>query len=394
MPRSRKRRRPGNPWRLPIALLVAVLVVGGAAVGIAVLVGRDASSGKNETDDSQKYVKHNFRFKAPAAPWESDDELRKTMEVALAYRRKGPVNCMALDIQDYGVRFPGKGVLIDEALGHLRKYFPELAWAPKAPATTDKLEKCELLASQPALGIEFEGSHNEVDYAGECLIVEYRGWVYWFYTFAPQNTPQARNEWPDLRAGFGLLDERAGWQEKEPDRQRVQGNGYALAYAKGIWQQRQNPELWDARADLVLEGRDPKDNREGEASKAGKVALVQVVLLPREKNLTSAAAAVRDHLLARYAKDYGIDKKDVQLTVDLDKKGAKKEGNTRVGKATGHVSKNRLQPAGGTADRFVLLATVPQGDQVVAIYADCDWKRHDFWEQEFNALLEKFESLQ
>src|SRR5262249_18059369 len=152
----------------------------------------------------------------------------------------------------------------------------------------------------------------------------------------------ARDEWPALRARFGLLNERAGWQEKEPDRQRVQGNGYVLAYPKDLWQQRQNPELWDARADLVLEGQDPRDRREDEVNKAGRVALVQVVLLPREKNLTAAAAAaaVRDHLLARYAKDYGIDKTNVRLTVDLDKKGAKKEGNTRIGRARGHVSKN------------------------------------------------------
>src|SRR5262249_60188175 len=87
-----------------------------------------------------------------------------------------------------------------------------------------------------------------------------------------------------------------------------------------------------------------------------------------------------------------IEKKDVKRTVDRDKKGEKKEGDGPVGKANGHVSKNRLQPAGGTAERFVLMAVVPMDEQVVVIDADCDWKRRDFWEQEFNAILEKFES--
>jgi hypothetical protein len=368
--------------------------VGGAAVGVALLLKQGPGSSKNDPEDGQKYVEHNFRLKTPAPPWEADDELRKTMEVALAFRRKAPVNGMALDIRDYETRFPGKGVLIDEALGHLRKYFLDLAWGPKAPATTDKLEKYEQLARQPALGLEFEGSHDQVDYAGECLIVEYRGRVYWFYTFAPQGDAQARQEWPDLRAGFGLLDDRAGWKEKERERQRYPGKGYALAFATDVWKQDPKPEAWDDRADFGLEGRDPKEEREGDSSKANKIARVLVVLLPREKNLAVAAAAVREHLLVRFAKEYSIDKKNVELTVDRDKKtGAKKEGNANIGKAKGHVSKNRLKVAGGTAERFVLLATVPQGGQVVAICADCDWKRHDFWEQEFNALLEKFEPL-
>src|SRR5262249_31024511 len=160
------------------------------------------------------------------------------------------------------------------------------------------------------------------------------------------------------------------------------------------WKQDQKAELWDDKADFGLEGRDPKEEPEGEASRAGKIARVQVVLLHGQKDQAAAIAAVRDHLIARYAKDYVIDKKNVQLTVDVDKKtGAKKEGEVNSGKRKGHVSKNRLQPKGGTAERFVLLATIPQGDQVVAVYADCNWKRRDFWEQEFNALLEKFESL-
>src|SRR5262249_46638455 len=158
-------------------------------------------------------------------------------------------------------------------------------------------DKREKLAGQPALGIEFEGSHDNVDYAGECFIVEYRGWVYWFYTFAPQSMPQARKEWPELRAGFALLDERAGWREKERDHQPYRGNGYRLAYATEVWKQDQKAELWDEKADFGLEGRDPKEEPEGDASKAGKIARVQVVLLPGQKDQPAAIAAVRDHLL-------------------------------------------------------------------------------------------------
>jgi hypothetical protein len=391
------RRRP-YPWRLPIALLIAAVVAGGIVVGVVLLIQQlpPASGSKNankgEDDSGQQYTGGNFRFKAPDAPWKKDEALSASLNVPLAYSRRGPVSCVALAVKDYEKRFPGKGVLIDETLGHLRTYFPDdLAWAPKLPATPEKLGKYAKLGGQPALAIEFEGNHNEVEYSGECLIVEYRGRVYWFYTFAPQSMPEAREEWRDLRSGFALLNEREGWKEQERPQQRIRRNGYALAYPTGVWKQKQNTELYDARADLVLEGHDPKAEPEGDASKAGKAALCRVILLPKQKDLVAATAAARDHILGRYATAFGIDKKDVQLTVDLDKKGEKKEGDGPVGKANGHVSKNRLQPAGGTAERFVLMAVVHQDEQNVVIDADCDWKRRDFWEQEFNAILEKFE---
>lgn len=392
------RRRP-NRWRLPIALLIAAVVAGGIVVGVVLLIRQlpPASGSKNankgEEDSGQEYTGGNFRFKAPDSPWKKDEALSASLNVPLAYSRREPVNCVALAVKDYKTSFPSKGVLIDETLGHLRTHFPEdLAWAPKPPATTEKLGKYGKLGGQPALVIEFEGNHNAVEYSGECLIVEYRGRVYWFYTFAPQSLPKAREEWRDLRSRFGLLNEREGWQEQERPQQHIRRNGYALAYPREVWKQQQNTELYDARADLILEGNDPKAEPEGDASKAGKAALCRVILLPKQKDLAAATAAARDHILGRYATAFGIEKKDVQLTVDLDKKGEKKEGDGPVGKANGHVSKNRLQPAGGTAERFVLMAVVPMDEQVVVIDADCDWKRRDFWEQEFNAILEKFES--
>src|SRR5262249_47544492 len=122
-----------------------------------------------------------------------------------------------------------------------------------------------------------------------------------------------------------------------------------------------------------------------------KAALAQVVLLPKEKDTGAAAFAARKHLVGRLAEDFGIKPEDVQLTPLEGRKGGKQEGEAPVGKADGHVSKNRLQLAGGSVAGFVAVAAGPLGDKVVAVYGACDWPRRDFWEQEFNALLEKFE---
>jgi hypothetical protein len=390
------RRRSASRWRLPLVIGLSLLGAGGV-VAVVILIVSNLRSGKSEsTGPSSDYKKENFSFQAPASPWKLDPDLRAQMGCNLAYSRNNPVNKMAIAYIDYGERVPpkGKGVLLDQALDRLRGYFgEEAAWQPKPPATLEKFEPHEKLAGQPALVLEFEGTQDSVLYKGECAIMAYRGWVYLFFTFAPQDAVEkgpAREQWVALHKGFGLLNGREGWKELPRPSESYDGDGYALSFVKEVWTSIAK-EADDKKAVLLLEGHDPKEKPGGDASRAGKAAHLRVVVLDKQSDLKAAAEAARKHLIARQV-DAGVALKpeDVQLLPAAAGKGDKANKPADVGAFKGHLSKNRMNITGGTLDRFLVIAAVPLGDKVVAVYGDCDWKRRDYWEQEFNALLATF----
>jgi hypothetical protein len=304
---------------------------------------------------------------------------------------------MAIAVIDYKDRPPRTAVLLDQTLDRLTGYFggEKPAWQPKAPATLEKFEPHEKLAGQAALVIEFEGSRDSVLHAGECWIMQYRGRAYLFFTLAPKRTDDVaadvREQWVALHKGFGLLDERKGWQPQPRPAESYDGDGYALSFAKEVWKTIEK-ESNDQKTVLLLEGHDPKEEKEGDASNAGKAAHLRVVVLDKQPDPKAAAEAARKHLIARQV-DAGVALKpeDVQLMPAAGGKGDKANKPAEIGTfKKGHLSKNRMNITGGTLDRFLVIAAVALGDKVVAVYGDCDWKRRDYWEQEFNALLATF----
>jgi hypothetical protein len=389
------RRRPASRWRLPLVIGFSLLGAGGLVVVVILIVNNLRSSKSEPTGPSSEYKKENFSFQAPASPWKPDGELRKQMKCFLAYSRSDSPNKMVIDVIDYKERPPRTAVLLDETLDRLTGYFggEKPAWQPKAPATLEKFEPHEKLAGQAAHVIEFEGSRDSVLHAGECWIMQYRGRAYLFFTLAPKGDndvpKEVRDQWTALHKGFGLLDDRKGWQPQPRPSETYDGDGYALSFAKEVWTS--IAKEGDKKAVLLLEGHDPKEEKEGEASRAGKAAHLRVVVLDKQSDLKATVEAARTHLIARQV-DAGVALKpeDVQLISAAGGKGDKANKEADIGAFKGHLSKNRMTITGGTLDRFLVIAAVPLGDKVVAVYGNCDWKRRDYWEQEFNALLATF----
>ena len=397
-----ERRRPSK-WRLPLVLGFSLLGAGGLIGLIVLAVSNLHSSRGGPTGPSYTYPKENFSFQAPTSPWKSDPDLRAQLGCFLAFSRSDPPNKMAIAVIDYKDRPPRTAVLLDESLDRLTDYFgadkrkeerEKPAWQPKAPATLEKFEPHEKLAGQPALVIEFEGSKDSVLYAGECWIVQHQGRAYLFFTLAPKGDndvpAEAREQWAALHKGFGLLDERKGWKPQPRPSESYPGDGYTLSFAKEVWKSL-DKEADDKKAVLLLEGHDPKEEREGEASKAGKAAHLRVVELEKQADIKAAAAAARKQLIDRQVAIGVVQKpEDVQLMPAAGGKGDRASKPADIGTFKGHLSKSRMSVTGGTLDRFVVIAAVQLADKVVAVYGDCDWKRREYWEQEFNALLASF----
>ncbi len=389
------RRRRARPLRLVAALLLTAALTGGAATGVYFLIqhlGIGATKGGG-AGPAQEFKEHNFSLRPPPAPWKQDKGLEQEFRCLLGFSRADPPNHAVIEVKDYGQRAPGKADLLDEALDRLRGYFGEgVAWQPAPPATLDRFEPRGSLAGRPAFVIQFEGSHGNVYHEGECHVAEHQGFGFWVITFAPQQRGEGREavreEWAALRDGIGLLNERAGWTDRGRPLRPFKGEGYRLAYAPEVWKEQSEPASFDPLAVLVLEGRDPRAEDEG--SRAGKAAFLQVVVLPKKEDDKDAAGAARRHFLQRQAAVLRLRVEDLELNPIPDRQGGKQSGPAEIGKASGHLSKNRFQVAGGTLERFVMIAAVPLGEQVVAVYGECDWKRRDFWEQEINGVLEQF----
>ncbi len=220
--------------------------------------------------------------------------------------------------------------------------------------------------------------------------MEYRGYVYWLAFFGPPSSGEqkeaVRKAWDELRERFLVLDRREGWQPQPRKQKTHPGKGYELNYPADVWHKPDNVQNPDPAADLLLHGLDPRAEKEGEDSRAGKTAFLNVVLLPADDKETGKA--LRDHFLARHV-DIGTGKlDDLQLKALEDRKGKPMEGPIDVGKQKGHLLKARLTVTGGTADRFVVLLSVPRGKDTLGLYLDAPFKYREYWELEASALLE------
>jgi hypothetical protein len=381
-------------WRLPIVLALSLLLAGGLLFFIVKHAGRPAKE-VPPAGDARKFEDLNFSLRPPEKRWKADVDLPTGLKARLAYSRADPADHLAIEVIDFKEREPRRGVWLDEALERLRGYFGEdVAWQPKAPATLEKFEPCYKLAGQPALVLEFEGNHDSVLHIGECAMMHYRGRVYLFFTFAPSASDEQRKalqeEWAGLRERFGVLNQREGWKPQAPPSEPFQGDGYTLAFAKEVWKKADLGDF-DKQSVLALEGHDPKEDRDGEASRAGKAAYLRVAVLAAKADVKPADAA-RQHVIARQMDLLGLSKpEELELVAVQGRKGEKLEGPADIGAfKNGYLSKNRMRVPAGTLDRFVVVAAVPLKERLLVVYSECDWKRRDYWEQEINALLDTF----
>jgi hypothetical protein len=379
VPRLRRLTGKGGKRRLGPRLAMLVLIVLG--FGVAVWGGLWLLHFKKlemaEEDPIRAASLFNFRFALPGKPWKRDKDIELRLHVNLGMRSPQRNNCMALFFKDYKTRMPSDAEMIDEALDKLRSYFQGVAWERRPKNDTIQL------GGHPALSLEFQGDDpDQVQMNGECYMLAYRGYGYWFFTWAPLIDKEVLSaEWVELRQQFSVLDGRQGWTQKPRETETMQGKKakYQLAYAKGLWTP--NPaEDYDALADLVLQGDEADPGRRKHASKS---ATFQVLVLPRQENLKAAVAAARDHLRKREEKDYP----KTTFEPIKDKNGAAIDRNTEIGNAHGHLSKFRVRNT-EERERFLVVAVVNRSDAALVLVGDCLWDRRDFWDEEFTPLWE------
>ncbi len=216
--------------------------------------------------------------------------------------------------------------------------------------------------------------------SGECRMVSYRGIGYWFFTWGPtEDKEQVRAEWEGLRQPFRLLDGRKSWAEKPPDSAVVSGDKakYQLKYVKALWT-RKVARDYDPLADLALLG------AERDKKNATQTATFQVLVLPKEADLKAADAAAREYVEKRQQELYS----KIDMRVMKDKDGEAFDSNAQIGNADGRLAKFHLQI--DEVERFLLLAVVNRPQGVVVLVGECQWDRHDYWDQEFTPLLKSF----
>jgi hypothetical protein len=379
VPRTRRQADKGRKRRLiPLLAVLAVVALGlGVAVWGSLWLLHFQKIDQAEQDPSRAAGVFSARFPLLAAPWKSDNDIRLKLHVHIGMRSSESNNCMGLAFRDYKTRMPGDAELVDEALGKLRSYFQNLEWERKPPD-----EKVQL-GGRPALVFEFQGEDAEhIPMNGECYTLAYRGYAYWFFTWAPlQDKERLSPEWSELRQQFSLLDGRKGWTAKPRDTEKVQGTKakYRLAYVKGLWTPVTAGDYDDA-ADLVFQGDEPDVERRRHASKA---AILQVLVLPKQENLKAAVAAARDYLQKREEKDYP----KTTFEALKDKNGAVIDQDTKVGDGPGHLSKFRVRNT-EDRERFLVAVVLNRPEGVLVLVGDCLWDRRDFWDQEFTPLID------
>lgn len=327
---------------------------------------------------------YNSSFSWPGKPWKRDKDMQMRFHVHIGMSSSEHNNGMALLFKDYRDRRPSNAEMLDEAVGKLRPYFRGLEWE------LQRKEGQARLADRPAQVLQFQGEDAEqVTMNGECYMLAFRGYGYWFFTWAPlgelENDREAiQDEWEKLRQRFSLLDGRKGWKAKP--RETVVLNGkkakYRLAYVKGLWT-REALEDTDPQMDLLLRGQEPDPERRPSAAKD---ATVQVLVLPPKGDLKAATAAALAYIKEREVKLY----ERTTWEPIRDKNGAV-DRDAAIGTENGHLTKLHVKST-EDLERFLSVAVVNRAEGTIVLIGDCLWERRDFWDQEIAALFKTFKA--
>jgi hypothetical protein len=331
----------------------------------------------------------NFVFHKPAAPWKEDTSIERIMSLNYAMKKSGPDNNLALLFRDYKTRSPSEAELQEEALTRLRAYIPAgLQTEPKPDKKT--------LGNQPALVLAFAGNNaDSVPIAGECYMLTYRGYAYWFFTWGPEiESERLAPEWEQLRQSFVLGNNREGWKESGRETETARGTkiGYHLDPVKVVWKKEalNKPEVreqYGDKADLVLIGTYPGDRKA--MVRSAYDATAQVVILDKVTDLMGAVDAAKAYLLEmeKDKREGGFTYPNTTIDFVPDKSIEKVNEPIGSGKAKGHLLK-LLVENDPNRKRYVVLRVVNHAQGVVVLCLECDYRRRDFWETEFTTLLE------
>ena len=327
-----------------------------------------------ENPSLQNTESANFRLFLPGPGWTGNSKDRLGLVVAYSLSRES--DHAAIHYREYRNRLPTVAEFQDLAVTKLTTFFKV---RPQYEARTTSGMK---LGGQPvSLFLDFEGVDADgVPMVGQCVCVAYRGMGYWLFTWCPEEHKELYGEeWEKLRAGFHLLDNRAGWKETplEKDVLALKDTPYEIRFTKSVWAPR-GLDGYDPNAIAVLLGNDPTETKH-----VGKAATLQVLLLEPKGNLKASAQEAQDYLKQRQ-----IDEGYPETVISPAKeKGSKDPGILEaIGTESGAISKLHVRNT-DTRERFVVLATIPIKDKNLVLLGDCDYARMSFWDVEFTTLL-------
>ncbi len=396
--RALRNKKGGRPLLLILfaGVSAAFLFCGGLAVGIAWLAGVSIPHLPEFTGASWDWPQGNCSFKSPGTAWKQDKDLQLKWKLHHAMKRSGPDNYLALYFQDYKNRSPSDAELREGALSRLKANLPESLETEFKPASDKKL------GGQPAKVLEFAGlDENSVLMSGECYMLSYQGYAYWFFTWGPESlSDQIKPEWETARQGFALGNARSGWKEtgRQTDIVRNASGSklrYTLKPVRGLWKTEDNAEARAhyEKADQVLLGIYPGEPKA--TVKAGTSATAQVIVLDDlpSATLPDAIKAAKDFVLEREKDkrdtgDYTYPNTKMDLVQDktlrlIDDPYGKGMGAGQVQKYVVENDKDRY--------RYVVLRIVNHPLGVMVLWLECDNRYRDYWDSEFMALLESLE---
>ncbi len=316
----------------------------------------------------------NCKFVLPGAAWQHNPDLTAKMAVNFCLSQKKPSNNVALYCFDYRTRLPSEAEMLDTALGKLRRLFRPLEWERKTSSPRK-------LGNQPAaLHLEFQGADgNNVEMAGEVLVLGYQGFGYWFFTWCPADQKDILEaEWSKLRECFSLRRKRDGWKEtpRPRDRLAIAETPYALEFVKEVWKP-QPPDKWDPNARVVLLGSDPNEPKH-----AGKAANFRLIVLEKAPGVKEAFDVAQKYLLEKEKEEYS----ETVITPLKNKDGKDQVSLTNLGDERGYLGKFEVR---NTEERmrYMVLAAVKAPENTLMLLCDADLARKDFWDTEFAELL-------
>jgi hypothetical protein len=328
----------------------------------------------------------NATFVVPERPWNrlKDDVdrakvIKGKMGVNYVACRSDPSNNFALYNRDYQTRMPAEGELLDLTLQKLRNYFTDIEWEKKE-------EGGKWAGQNTVLRLDFQAvDANRVFSNGEVWVITAQGVAYLFFSWCPEPQREtASAEWEGLRGKFTLGTKRAGWKETPPKMEtiNVPDTPYQIRYPEDMWEVRRE-EGWDPMAKVVLGAYEREGNKkpltDPRLQYAAKLAVCQVLRLPKADGLPAAVEAARTYVLAQQK----MEAEDATFQEVLDKKGKKEEGPADVGVLKGYVTRQQLLTDSGSYKWFVLLAVVSDNEGVLVFQFKCRLDRREYWESEF-----------
>lgn len=387
VPLVRSRRMVNKGWTAKhyTILLLALFGVGGLVAGVIIFRGPFSSIFQRPADDSgarsRPFAVRNlagkdekaFRLSAPAR-WSPEKELRQRLDAITAWHHDEGDAWFAVAVQDYGQQRPRDSELMKNAIDRLEAHFGDALELANRPAKSE-------LAGEECQYIRFKGTFKTVTWYGECYLLAYHGFGYWFFVATSSRwgaAGDAAHMKAELEKGKGLVldTERKGWREQPPkmDTFHAQAAPLSIMIPSGVWTKNAAKDI-EETGELFVFGRFPrdKDNR--------KNASILVFTSDKKSDLKESLREARAYLEKRRQEEN--DKYKYMVAQE----GVAESGmQETVGDRLGQQVELKLL-LGDEPKRFVLLAVVHHEDKAFVIYCDCAWENRQIWQQDFRNAL-------